>query len=191
MGVAGLGKLAGLDMLVELGLELVGVAALELAGLGLAAALERAELELVGPAGLVGVAALELAELELVGPAGLVGFAVLESPEPVGFAALGPGLAGLCDPPEPAPLRLAQLALGNGAEHYSKWPSSAKEASELGQSPGLSLSAPYAHETMPLPTHSPPEAVEHCSAPSCQRSGQSASAPPPAYTAVACPATRS
>lgn len=103
MGVAGLGKLAGLDMLVELGLELVGVAALGLA-----------ELEL----GLV--AALELAELELVGPAGLVGVAVLESAELVAFAALGPGLAGLSDLLEPAPLLLAQLALGNGAGHYSK-----------------------------------------------------------------------
>lgn len=117
MGVAGLGRLAGLDMLVELELELVGVAALELAelGLGLVAALE-----LVEPAGLVGVAALELAELEHVGPVELVGVAVLESAELVAAAALGLGLAGLSDPPEPAPLLLAQLALGNGAEHYSK-----------------------------------------------------------------------
>lgn len=108
MGVVGHDKLAGLDMLVELGLELVGAAALELA-----------ELERVGPAG----------------PGGIVGVAVLEAAELVAFVALGPDRAGLFDLPEPAPLPLAQLALGNGAEHCSKLHSSAKEVSEVDQSP--------------------------------------------------------
>ena len=107
MALGGLDKLAGLDMLEELELELVGVAEIELAEIELAeielAEIELAELELVE------VGALELAALELVGIAELVA-----------FAALGPDLAGLSDLAEPAPLLLAELALGNDAEHCSK-----------------------------------------------------------------------
>lgn len=143
MGVVGLDKLAGLDMLVELGLGLVG-AALELAELELVgvAALELAGLELVGsaglvgPAGIVGVAVLEVVVLEVaVFEVAVLEVAVLEAAELVAFVVLGPDLAGLSDLPEPAQLPLAQLALGNGAEHCSKLHSSAKEVSEADQLP--------------------------------------------------------
>ena len=108
MEAAGLGELVGLDMLVEPEIELVEVAGLEL------------ELELAGPAGLVGIDVLAYAELELVEPAELVGVAVLGAAELVAFAALEPGFAGLSDLAEPATPPLAQLALGNDAERYSR-----------------------------------------------------------------------
>lgn len=59
---------------------------------------------------------LASAGLELAEPAGLVGAAEL-----VAYAALEPDFAGLSDLAEPVTLPpLAQLALGNDAEHYSK-----------------------------------------------------------------------
>lgn len=192
--VAGFGRLAELGMLVELELVLAGAGGLELAerellgpaGLAVGAELEFAEHELVEPAVVAGLEAVEL------GPARPAGVAELEAAELVAFDVLEPvGLAGLSDLAGPALLPPAQLALENDAEHYFESPSSAKEASEAGQSPDLSLSAPYAHETKPLSIHSPPEAVLHFSAPSCQRLPQSASVPPPVYTVVAGRATRS